>query len=134
MPDDQPRLPSPETVADPAAETAVSCLPEAGAPKGEVFAAEPPEAVSGIGEEIGAEDAPSEVAATVPEVEEETAPLPEADLVLSPVLRGKVNFAAAQNGVSILRGLSIANRGPDAVQDVAVHLSATPAVLRPKAG
>lgn len=132
MPDDQPRLPSPETVADPAAETAVSCLPEAGAPKGEVFAAEPPEAVSGIGEEIGAEDAPSEVAATVPEVEEETAPLPEADLVLSPVLRGKVNFAAAQNGVSILRGLSIANRGPDAVQDVAVHLSATPAVLRPK--
>lgn len=62
----------------------------------------------------------------------EVAPPPAPDLVLTPHLRGKVNFAAAQNGVSVLRGLTIANRGDTAVANVGLHLSATPTVLREK--
>ncbi|MDT1062178.1 DUF4011 domain-containing protein [Paracoccus sp. CPCC 101403] len=52
--------------------------------------------------------------------------------VVTPEVRGKVNFACSQNGVSVLRGLRIANPGKTSLRDVVLTLGATPAFLREK--
>ncbi|MDS9469037.1 DUF3320 domain-containing protein [Paracoccus sp. MBLB3053] len=53
-------------------------------------------------------------------------------LGLTAEIRSKINFASSQNGVSVLRGLRVANHGKAAVRDVTLHLSATPPFLREK--
>lgn len=53
-------------------------------------------------------------------------------LEFSPVLARKVNFASAQNGVSVLRRLRIANTGDQAASAITLHLTATPPILRDK--
>ncbi|WP_138468940.1 DUF3320 domain-containing protein [Poseidonocella sp. HB161398] len=44
----------------------------------------------------------------------------------------RVNFASAQNGVSILRTLSLANRGQRQLEGLTVTLESAPALLRPR--
>jgi very-short-patch-repair endonuclease len=53
-------------------------------------------------------------------------------LVLHISAAAKVNFATAQNGVAVIKDLSIENLGPDAVESVRLHLTARPAILREK--
>lgn len=57
---------------------------------------------------------------------------PILSLKLHPVLAGKVNFATAQNGVAVIKRLSIENTGTEAARDIRLTLSATPALLREK--
>lgn len=57
---------------------------------------------------------------------------PKPLVVLKAVLAGKVNFASAQNGVSVLRSLRLVNEGTAAAVNVTLGLSATPAILRDK--
>jgi hypothetical protein len=68
------------------------------------------------------------------EAVQEAAPLIKAGpkLEFSPVLARKVNFASAQNGVSVLRRLQIANTGDQAASAIMLHLTATPPILRDK--
>lgn len=68
------------------------------------------------------------------EAVQEAAPLIKAGpkLEFSPVLARKVNFASAQNGVSALRRLRIANTGDQAASAITLHLTATPPILRDK--
>ncbi|MEQ4617589.1 MAG: DUF4011 domain-containing protein, partial [Corticimicrobacter sp.] len=53
-------------------------------------------------------------------------------LVLKISIRTKINFASAQNSVSILRTLIIENTGDAPAKNVALNLRATPTVLREK--
>lgn len=57
---------------------------------------------------------------------------PKPLVVLKAVLAGKVNFASAQNGVSVLRSLRLMNEGTAAAVNVTLSLSAAPAILRDK--
>lgn len=57
---------------------------------------------------------------------------PKPLVVLKAVLAGKVNFASAQNGVSVLRSLRLVNEGTAAAVNVTLSLTATPAILRDK--
>ncbi|QUS37222.1 DUF4011 domain-containing protein [Falsirhodobacter algicola] len=59
------------------------------------------------------------------------APLPST-LAVTLAPAGQVNFASAQNGVSVLRGLSVENTGADRVEGVALTLTADPPILRPR--
>ncbi|RRH73823.1 DUF3320 domain-containing protein [Falsigemmobacter faecalis] len=53
-------------------------------------------------------------------------------LILHPVLATKVNFATAQNGVAVIKRLSIENPGPDPVAGLRLTLTASPAIFREK--
>lgn len=53
-------------------------------------------------------------------------------LTLEARLAGKVNFASAQNGVSVLRGLRLLNSGETHITNVSLTLTATPPILRDK--
>lgn len=55
-----------------------------------------------------------------------------AGLGMHPVVATKVNFATAQNGVAIVKRLTIENPSPDAVENIRLVLSAAPAILREK--
>ncbi|WP_347138260.1 DUF3320 domain-containing protein [Paracoccus sp. SSK6] len=57
---------------------------------------------------------------------------PAPSLALHPVLAAKVNFATAQNGVAVVKGLEIGNTGTEPVRDIRLTLSASPAILREK--
>lgn len=47
-------------------------------------------------------------------------------------LARKVNFASAQNGVAVVKRISVHNSGAQAVEGVELSLTASPAILRPK--
>lgn len=70
----------------------------------------------------------------VPETAQEAAPPNNhgPKLEFTPLLACKVNFASAQNGVSVLRRLRIANTGDQAASAITLHLSAAPPILRDK--
>ncbi|WP_181164552.1 DUF4011 domain-containing protein [Amaricoccus solimangrovi] len=57
---------------------------------------------------------------------------PEHRLAVRARVRTRVNFAAAQNGVSVLRELAIVNTGEAAAEAVTLTLSASPGILREK--
>jgi hypothetical protein len=56
--------------------------------------------------------------------------LPPVRLALQAQVAARVNFAMAQNGVGVLKALSVRNTGRDAVERLTLQLSASPAVLR----
>lgn len=53
-------------------------------------------------------------------------------LALRVAFRAKVNFAAAQNGVSVLRDLVVANTGDAPAEGVSLTLTASPGIFREK--
>ncbi|MDO5604803.1 MAG: DUF3320 domain-containing protein [Paracoccus sp. (in: a-proteobacteria)] len=57
---------------------------------------------------------------------------PQPVLALHPTLAAKVNFATAQNGVAVIKKLSVENMGAAAAEQVTLTLTASPAILREK--
>ena len=53
-------------------------------------------------------------------------------LVLTATTAQRVNFASAQNGVGVLKAISLRNDGDMAIEGILVALSCKPPVLRPK--
>lgn len=53
-------------------------------------------------------------------------------LILHPLLATKVNFATAQNGVAVIKRLSIENARAESAENIRLTLSASPAILRGK--
>ena len=65
--------------------------------------------------------------------EEPTDPLPENQVDLKIETVGRVNFASAQNSVAILRSVTVANSGVNALEGLTLELAAEPAFVKPKA-
>lgn len=65
-------------------------------------------------------------------------PVPEIDVTETEQLQvsfstsGKVNFSSAQNGVSILKQISLKNSGETPLENLEIRIESTPAVIKPK--